>query len=92
MSDPKLSVPIPGLDEALARREAQLKEMAKAEASPTGAPVIPTGLVPWLVGVVAVAGALSEVLPEHTIAAHVCRGIFFIGTALGLASPGLRKK
>lgn len=92
MSDPKLSVSIPGLDEALARREAQLKEMAKAETSPTGKPVIPTSIVPWLVGIVAVAGALSEVLPEHTIGAYACRTIFFIGSALGLVSPGLRKK
>lgn len=63
-----------------------------AEASPTGAPVISPAVVPWLVGIVAVAGALSEVLPEHTIGAYACRTIFFIGSALGLVSPGLRKK
>lgn len=60
--------------------------------SPTGAPVVPVNLVPWLVGVVGVAGVLAHTLPPHTIAAQICGLVFQFGGLLGLASPGVRKQ
>jgi hypothetical protein len=59
--------------------------------SPTGAPVLPPVIVPWLVGLVGLAGLGAQLLPPNTIAAHVCAGIFSLGALLGLASPGLRR-
>jgi hypothetical protein len=63
--------------------------------SPTGTPLVPTKAVPWILIVVAVAGAVVG-LPEMGVAipAIVLAGakvVGVIGAALGIASPGLRK-
>jgi hypothetical protein len=61
--------------------------------SPTGTPVIPPSLVPILAGLVGVAGVLSQVLPQHTVAVKVCVIISLnLGPLLGMLSPGIRKR
>jgi hypothetical protein len=59
--------------------------------SPTGAPVVPPAIVPWLVGLVGLAAVGAQTLPPHTLGAKVCAGIVALGGVLGLASPGLRR-
>jgi hypothetical protein len=67
-------------------------EMVAKATSPTGVPVIPPAAVPWLTSVVGIAGILAASLPEHTVGARVAQLVFALGAALGLASPGLRRK
>ena len=62
-----------------------------SSASPTGLPVIPPVFVPPLVALIGLAGVGSQMLPPHTIAFKVSSIILALGTALGLASPGLRR-
>lgn len=59
--------------------------------SPTGAPVIPPKAVPYVVGVVATAGVLHEMVSNPTVQL-VTAIVLAVGVALGVASPGLRRK
>lgn len=59
--------------------------------SPTGTPVIPVAVVPWLTAAVGACGIALTLLPAHTIAFHVCSVVVTIGTMFGIASPGWRK-
>lgn len=61
--------------------------------SPTGFPMLPPKLVPWIVGFATIAFAISQggLLPEHTIGAKVADWISGLAMLLGLVSPGLRK-
>lgn len=60
--------------------------------SPTGVPVIPPKAVPYLVGLVGLAAALSQSLPPESIVAKIANIVALLGGVFGLASPGLRKK
>lgn len=62
-------------------------------ASPTGFPMLPPKIVPWLVGVATIAFAISQgdLLPDHTIGAKVADWVSGLAMLLGLVSPGLRK-
>ncbi len=59
--------------------------------SPTGTPVLSTKFVPWMVGIVGLAGVALTVLPEHTIGYKIALGVVALGSLLGIASPGMRK-
>lgn len=60
--------------------------------SPTGSPLLPPKLVPYLLLLAAIAQALAFVLPEHTLGAKIAQGVVSALAFLGLASPGLRKE
>lgn len=60
--------------------------------SPTGAPVVPTKAVPWIVAVVGVAAVAMQVLPAHTIGYKIAAGLVALGALFGIASPGLRTR
>lgn len=62
--------------------------------SPTGFPMLPPKLVPWLLGLGTIAYAISagDLLPDHTIGARVADWFSGIAMLLGLVSPGLRKQ
>lgn len=66
--------------------------MADNEVSPTGAPMLPPRLVPWLAALVGLAAILSQSLPPHTAASKVAAVIAGLGGVLGVASPGLRRQ
>lgn len=59
--------------------------------SPTGLPMLPAAVVPYLATLVGVAAVLVNVLTPGTIAFQIASGVLAFGTVLGLASPGLRK-
>lgn len=59
--------------------------------SPTGTPMLPPRLVPWLVVAVAVAAALPLVPGIPGVVSAACGIVVAVGAALGIASPGLRK-
>ncbi len=59
--------------------------------SPTGAPMVPTKAVPWLVALIGVAAVAMQALPDNTIGYKVAAAIVAFGTLFGIASPGLRK-
>jgi hypothetical protein len=59
--------------------------------SPTGVPVIPPKVVPWLAALVGVAGVAMQFLPAHTIGFKLAAGIVSLGGLVGIASPGIRK-
>ena len=54
--------------------------------------LIPSKALPWIAGLVGLAGVGLGVFPEHTIAFKVCAGIMGAGVVLGIASPGMRKR
>jgi len=58
--------------------------------SPTGNPLLPAKVVPFLLLLAAIAQALVFVLPEHTLGAKIAQGVVAVLAMLGLASPGLR--
>lgn len=60
--------------------------------SPTGAPVLPPSVVPYLVILVAVAGALPLLPGLPPLVAAICGVVVAVGSALGIASPGLRRQ
>lgn len=61
------------------------------EPSPTGTPLLPPAVVPWLAALVAAAYATMLLAPEHTIAFKIAGGIVAFGALLGIASPGIRR-
>lgn len=61
------------------------------QASPTGQPLLPVRLVPWLTVLVALAGVLPLVPGLPPLALAICGVIVSVGAALGIASPGVRK-
>ena len=62
-----------------------------APVSPTGTPMLPTSLMPWLTVLVAVA-ALLPLMPGLPVAVTtICGVVVALGAALGIASPGARK-
>lgn len=64
-----------------------------APVSPTGAPMIPPKLVPWMTIAVLLAGVLPFVpgLVLPPLVSGLCAIIVTVGAALGIASPGARK-
>jgi hypothetical protein len=66
--------------------------MADATVSPTGKPVIPPKVVPWLTGLLGAAGVLVQVIPSHTVAFKVAAWLVSLGGMLGTLSPGARKQ
>ena len=68
----------------------------KSAVSPTGKPIMPGWLVTVATALVAVAGtalalpSMGVTLPPAAIAAASV--VLAVGTALGIASPGIRKK
>lgn len=60
--------------------------------SPTGSPLIPVSWVPYLVAVSAVLGVVVMVAPPHTILFKVAAASLGVLSALGIASPGLRRQ
>lgn len=70
------------------------KELASI--SPNGSPLIPPKAVPWLALLVGVAGVTASLptmglsLPPAVVA--IATAIVALGTVLGIASPGARKK
>lgn len=73
-----------------------LKEAAKAaeplakDISPTGLPLLPAKAVPVVGVVLALAIAVSQLAPEHTLAHKAALAVLGLASLLGLASPGLR--
>lgn len=65
--------------------------MPLPDESPTGRPLIPPALVPWLTAVGALAVALEQVLPPHTVAAKAAHAVVAVAALLGLVSPGWRR-
>lgn len=61
------------------------------ETSPTGTPVLSPKLVPYIVGLLGLAGVGMSVLPSHTIAFKVCAFLTGLGGIFGVVSPGARK-
>jgi hypothetical protein len=59
--------------------------------SPTGTPLIPPFVVPWLVGLVGMAGTAVQVLPINTVAFKIANAVLAFGALIGIASPGMRK-
>jgi hypothetical protein len=59
--------------------------------SPTGTPVIPTKVVPWLSLIFVAAMAVTQTVPSHTIAYKIATAVTGLGGLFGLLSPGLRK-
>lgn len=59
--------------------------------SPTGAPVLPTWLAPYVAALVIIAGAALTELPSESLWAKACRVVVYIGVAYGVVSPGWRK-
>lgn len=66
--------------------------MSQPESSPTGKPLLPPAVVPWLTAAVAVAIALEQTLPPNTMGARVASAVVGVAALLGLVSPGLRRK
>lgn len=62
------------------------------DASPTGSPVIPPKVVPWLVAFAGLAALVAQVAPPHTVVGKVSAGLSAFFAALGLASPGIRRQ
>lgn len=60
--------------------------------SPTGAPLIPVSWVPYLVVLSSLCGVVVMVAPPHTIGFKVATAALGVLTALGIASPGLRRQ
>jgi hypothetical protein len=60
--------------------------------SPTGTPVIPTSLTPWLAALVGIAAVLSQTLPPNTVASKVCGLLSGLGGLFGIGSAGWRKQ
>lgn len=60
-------------------------------ASPTGVPLIPPKVVPFLVGVCVAAEIAAQVLPPESIWAKIAHIVAGGCGLLGIASPGLRK-
>ncbi len=59
--------------------------------SPTGQPVLPVKVVPWLAAVVGAAGIGLTLLPSHTLGYKICGLVVAFGGLIGIASPGLRR-
>jgi hypothetical protein len=68
------------------------QEGTSTTVSPTGAPVIPPAVVPWLVGLVGIATVVTQTVPSNTIGWKVASIIVGLGGMFGLASPGLRRQ
>lgn len=60
--------------------------------SPTGTPVMPAVIIPVATAVVAAAGAAVVFIPESHWAHKACLVVLAIGAALGVSSPGWRRK
>lgn len=89
---PSLSLPIPGLEEAIQRTQAERE--ANNPSSPTGTPKVRPSAVPWIVGAMvgAVAGlevcATSIPSPTGQLACRI--GAVVLAGVLGVVSPGWR--
>ena len=83
------TVPVPGLEEAIA------KSQAARDASPTGTPVIPPAAVPYVLAGASLLQIVGEEVADPapwTAARAIGLGVKVLGfLALG-ASPGLRRK
>lgn len=66
--------------------------MAIESESPTGKPLIPPAVVPWLALLGVVAEVVSYAVPPHTVAAQVAAKVVSVMALLGLASPGWRRR
>jgi hypothetical protein len=63
-----------------------------ASISPTGTPMLPARLAPWLTLLVAVAALLPLVPGLPPVVLTVCGLVVALGAALGIASPGARRQ
>jgi hypothetical protein len=72
--------PIPGLEEAIQKRNESLQ------------PAWEKNLKRGVAAVVATCGVLITTLPEHTIGYRVCFAVVAVGAALGITSTGNAKK
>lgn len=63
-----------------------------APASPTGAPWIPAKWVPALVALCTASEVAAYYLTDGSVADMIAHGIAALCVAIGIASPGLRKK
>lgn len=66
-----------------------------AEISPTGKPVVGTGLVLKIAAVIVALAAIAyeaNFFPDTTVDEKVATAIISIGAILGIASPGIRRK
>lgn len=61
------------------------------ETSPTGKPLVPPTVVPYLAALGAILLALLQVLPDNTIAYKVLTVVVQVMGLFGLMSPGLRR-
>lgn len=81
------SVPIPGLEEAIQKRN-------EAASSPTGAPKVQPAAVPWLIGAMvgAVAGleVCATAAPDPNVQLGCRIGAVVLVGVLGIVSPGWR--
>ena len=75
-----LGVPIQGLEEAIQQRTAQQEAAAQ--------PTWEKNLKRVLATIVVTCGAITTVVPEHTLGYRVCFAVVAVGAALGITSKG----
>lgn len=81
MSQPHTVGSVPGLEEAIQKRQ---QESAQ--------PAWEKNLKRGVAAVVATCGILITTLPEHTVGYRVCFAVVAVGAALGITSTGNAKK
>lgn len=86
---PVMPVPVPTAPSPLPAPP--LNTDSEAVVSPTGTPIIPPAAVPYIAGVVGIAGVVHEAVPNPTVQL-VTAIILAVGAVLGIASPGWRKQ
>ncbi len=62
-----------------------------APISPTGTPILPASIAPWLSVVVALSAILPLIPGMPVVVITVCGVVVALGAALGIASPGARR-
>lgn len=72
--------------------ENRIDPTAAPSSSSNGVPVVSPKIVPVLLAVAAVAGAVVAIAPEHTLAAKLAQGVLAALAVVGIASPGLRRR
>lgn len=60
--------------------------------SPTGTPVIPPWLMPYITAAASLVALGATALPANTLVQHACAAILPFLALIGMASPGLRQK